>query len=192
MTEPSCLIWASCLPATSCLLVILSHSLPEGRWEAQEGVRMTDVDTGPTPACTHHPACPPSLLSPPGSTPSCWITVEQHANGSWQPAWLTACGHAKCTDFHILMLRSEVIWTHLYYYNITWGNIFTKRLLSLKEYFDAKTFLLFQSFRYFYTLPLITRVLLQPLGPNISYILFIVCLPKLWSYPNYLFRYLIL
>lgn len=111
----------TCLPATSCLLVLLSlpswHAVRlQGRWEAQEGLWMSEVDRGPTPACTQHrlvSPLPPFLLTPPGSTSSCWITDEQQLMGVDRPSdCLTACGHAKCTDFHMLMLRSGVVRKH--------------------------------------------------------------------------------
>lgn len=40
--------------------------------------------------------------------------AQSQMNNSWWEltACLTACGYAECTDFHILMLRSGVIWMH--------------------------------------------------------------------------------
>lgn len=111
----------TCLPATSCLLVTLSPPPWRAvrllsRWEAHEALWMSD--RGPSPARTHHPACLvpylPILLTPPlDPHPAAEKTA---IDGSWQPVWLpaclTACGYAKCTDFHILKLRSGVIWKH--------------------------------------------------------------------------------
>lgn len=61
----------TCSPAISCLLVIPSLLLwravqLQSRWEAHAALWMTD--SGPSPACTHLPAClplHPVLLNPP-------------------------------------------------------------------------------------------------------------------------------
>lgn len=112
----------TCSPVTSCLLAIPSPppltccATPGPVGSPGRALRWVGLTEG-------QPQHAPNIrlvvffhLPPP------WIHIQllNHrwtaADGSWQPVWLparlTACGYAKCTDFHILMLRSGVIWKH--------------------------------------------------------------------------------
>lgn len=58
----------------------------------------------------------PLFFTPLDPLPAYESQLNSRADESWQPVWLPAClpvDMLKCTDFHILMLRSGVVWKHV-------------------------------------------------------------------------------